>query len=188
VDDVTRAWRSTRTVLIARELPAPDLAGFLGSFRLPLKAFFADLGVPGGELGDAEAEWNAAVGSQEAVLMPGVVEMLDSLEGMGVAVGIVSAADAGVVGEEIRALGLGGRFAFVVGSASPKRAALARLAGAHGRVAYLGDAEHDVWEARAAGVAALGFGSGYRPGEALAAAGAERVVSDLREVPGAIFG
>lgn len=176
-------------MLAARGLAAPDLIGFLGSFRLPLKAFFAELGVAGPDLDEAESEWNAKMGSQRAVPMPGISEMLDSLGEAGIAVGVVSAAEADVVEREIRNLGLEGRFAFVVGSASPKRVALSRLAGTYGagRVAYLGDTEHDVEEAMVAGVMAVGFGGGYRPEEALAAAGASAVVSDLGEIPGLLF-
>jgi phosphoglycolate phosphatase-like HAD superfamily hydrolase len=53
-------------------------------------------------------------------------------------------------------------------------------------VAYLGDTEHDVTEALAAGALAIGFGGGYRPASALLKAGAEGVVVDLREVPRAL--
>ena len=184
VDDVTRAWRATVSVLCGRDLTTPDLRAFLDSFRLPLNGFFADLGVCDLELEDAEAEWNAQMGLGQAVAMPGITEMLDVMDDAGVAVGVVSAAEAGVVEKEIRALGLEGRFAFVVGSASPKRDALGVLVQSCGaeRIAYLGDTEHDVEEALAAGVVALGFGGGYRPAEALRAAGADRVLSDLREV------
>lgn len=52
-----------------------------------------------------------------------------------------------------------------------------------GRVAYLGDTEHDIEEALGAGVLAVAFGGGYRPEGALLAAGASEVVSDLREIP-----
>lgn len=173
-------------MLAARGLAAPDLIGFLGSFRLPLKAFFADLGVAEPDLDEAESEWNEKMGSERAVPMPGISEMLEALGEAGISVGVVSAADADVVQREIRALGLEGRFAFVVGSASPKRRVLSRLAEVYGagRVAYVGDTEHDVEEAMEAGVAAIGFGSGYRPEGALAAAGAESVISDLRDMPG----
>lgn len=175
-------------MLGSRGLSEPDLAGFVGAFRLPLDAFFAHLGVPCGELRGAEAEWNVLVGSQRAVSMPGISEMLDSLSASGVAVGVVSAAETDVVEKEIRTLGLEGRFAFVVGSASPKRDALSRLAEACGaeRVAYLGDTEHDVEQALEAGVLAVGFGGGYRPEGALLAAGADRTVSDLTEIPGVL--
>jgi phosphoglycolate phosphatase-like HAD superfamily hydrolase len=50
-------------------------------------------------------------------------------------------------------------------------------------VAFLGDTEYDIEEAHAAGVRAWGFAHGYRPGAALLAAGAERVVMSLLEVP-----
>lgn len=185
VDDVTRAWRATREVLSRRGLSEPELAGFLDSFQLPLKAFFSRLGVPGLELGEAEIEWNAAVGSQKAVLMPGCSEMIRALDEMGVAVGVLSAAETRGVERESCARGLDGSFAFVVGSASPKREKLSYLAEVYGRnrVAYLGDTEHDIEEALAADVLALGFGGGYRPAEALLAAGAESVVTELRRVP-----
>jgi phosphoglycolate phosphatase-like HAD superfamily hydrolase len=81
-----------------------------------------------------------------------------------------------------------GLLAFVAGSAAPKRRALSSLVETYGegRVAYLGDTEHDVEEALAVGAVALGFGGGYRPAEALMRAGARLVVSDLREVPGSL--
>jgi HAD superfamily hydrolase (TIGR01549 family) len=188
VDDVTRAWRASSLVLSGKGLDAPDLRGFLDRFRLPLQGFFADLGVPGRELGEAEAEWNEAVASEPALPMPHLAEMLDALEEAEVAVGVVSAAEEGVVRSEARALGIEDQLAFVAGSASPKRRALSSLVETYGegRVAYLGDTEHDVEEALAAGALAIGFGGGYRPAEALARAGAELVVSDLREVPGVL--
>jgi phosphoglycolate phosphatase len=185
VDDVTRAWRATGSVLSNRGLPAPDLRGFLDAFSLPLSGFFAARGVGGGDLGAAEREWNAAVASEPALPMPGLLAMLDRLEEMGVAVGVVSAASETVVRAEASALGLADLLTFVAGSASPKREALGVLVGTYGegRVAYIGDTEHDVEEALAAGAVAIGFGGGYRPAEALERAGAAAVVADLREVP-----
>lgn len=172
-------------MLSGRGLDAPDLIGFLDRFRLPLKGFFADLGVPGHELGEAEAEWNEAVAREPALPMPGLLEMLDRLEDLGIAVGVVSAAAEAVVRAEAAALGVEGLLAFVAGSASPKRGALSSLVETYGegRVAYLGDTEHDVTEALAAGALTIGFGGGYRPAGSLARAGAGAVVSDLREVP-----
>jgi len=184
VDDATRAWRATSSVLSGRGPRPPDLVGFFGSFRPPLKGLFADLGVSGRELAEVEAEWNEAVASEPALPMPHLAWMLDDLEEAGVAVGVVSAAEEAVVREEARALGVEDRLAFVAGSASPKRKALCSLVGTYGegRVAYLGDTEHDVTEALAAEVLAIGFGGGYRPAEALVRAGAGAVVSELREV------
>jgi len=184
VDDVTRAWRAARTVLAARGLPAPDLPEFIAAFRLPLAEFFSGCGVEEGDHGAAEAEWNACVGAEKALPMPGAQAMLEAMEEAGVVVGVVSAAEEGVVEGEIDGLGLGGRFAFVVGSASPKRLAISRVVEEHGGgVAYLGDTEHDVTEALAAGALPIGFGSGYRPAEALVSAGAWGMVTDLRELP-----
>lgn len=185
VDDVTRAWRATASVLLRRGLDSPDLRDFLNSFRLPLRSFFADRGVEWAWLAAAEAEWNAAVATEPALPMPGVAGMFDRLEDMGVAVGVVSAAEEEVVRSEAAALGLEDLLAFVAGSASPKRKALAALVETYGeyRVAYVGDTEHDVQEALAVGALAIGFGGGYRPAEALRSAGADCVVNELTRVP-----
>jgi phosphoglycolate phosphatase-like HAD superfamily hydrolase len=185
VDDVTRAWRATTSVLLRRGLDSPDLRSFLDSFRLPLRGFFADHGVKRAELAAAEAEWNAAVAAEPALPMPGVLGMLDRLENMGVAVGVVSAAEEGVVRAEAAALGLEDLLAFVVGSASPKREALGALVETYGehRVAYVGDTEHDVQETLSVGALAIGFGGGYRPAEALRSVGADCVVNELARVP-----
>jgi phosphoglycolate phosphatase len=51
---------------------------------------------------------------------------------------------------------------------------------------FLGDTEYDVAEALSAGVRAWAFGGGYRPAEALARAGAERVIASFRDLPPAI--
>jgi len=190
MDDVTRSWRATRRVLASRGLVCPDLRGFLDAFSLPLSGFFRSLGVDEGCLGAAEAEWNGAVAAEAALPMPGLPEMLDALGEAGVAVGVVSAAEEGVVRAEAAALGLEDPLAFVAGSASPKRRVLSSLVGTYGegRVAYLGDTEHDVGEAIASGALAIGFGAGYRPASALASAGAHFVVTDLTEVPGLLLG
>ena len=45
---------------------------------------------------------------------------------------------------------------------------------------YVGDSEYDMTEAIAAGAIPVGYAGGYRPAEALLAAGAIAVVNDLR--------
>lgn len=116
--------------------------------------------------------------------MPGLKEMLDGLHEQEILVGVISAAGSEVVEADVARLDLEGRFAFVRCSASPKREALGQLAGqSGGRVAYLGDTEHDITEALAAGAYPIGFAGGYRPGDALEAAGAGHVVGDLSRVP-----
>lgn len=65
----------------------------------------------------------------------------------------------------------------------PVLLALERLGASAERAALLGDAVHDVAAARAARVAALGAGWGATAPAALLAAGAGRVLSDIRELP-----
>lgn len=68
----------------------------------------------------------------------------------------------------------------------PVLLALERLGVEPERAAFLGDAVHDVAAARAAGVVALGAAWGATRAEALVAAGANRVLSDIAELPGAL--
>lgn len=70
----------------------------------------------------------------------------------------------------------------------PVLLALARLSARPGEAVLLGDAVHDVAAARGAGVLALGAGWGVATPETLLAAGAGRVLSDIRELPGVLAG
>ena len=187
VDDVERAWGATRAVLRERGLREPTLEEYQGSFRLPLALHFRDWGVAEGELAEAERGWNAAMAAGEVREATGAGAMLAALREAGYRVGVVSAAARETLARDIRVLGLGERLDFVIGSASPKRVALRGLVAAHpDRPVYVGDTEHDMEEALAAGALPVGYAGGYRPAEALRAAGAWRVIERLEELPGLI--
>ena len=68
----------------------------------------------------------------------------------------------------------------------PVLLALERLGAAPGRAVLLGDSSHDLASARAAGVLALGAAWGVSTPESLRAAGAGRVLADIRELPGVV--
>lgn len=70
----------------------------------------------------------------------------------------------------------------------PVLLALERLRATPERAVLLGDSSHDIAAARAAGVAALGAGWGVSSAEGLRAAGAGRVLADVRELPGVLAG
>jgi phosphoglycolate phosphatase-like HAD superfamily hydrolase len=185
VDDAERTLRATVHVLEQRGLPSPDLSAFLDTFRLPLSAFFSACGVAESELIQAEIDWNLALredGPPRAT--SGAVSMLDALERLGMPVGVVSAAATDVVTRDMAALGFDSRFSFVIGAVVSKQETLSEIrAAAGGPVAYLGDTEHDMREANAAGVHSIGFAGGYRPASALRRAGARSIVYSLERVP-----
>jgi phosphoglycolate phosphatase-like HAD superfamily hydrolase len=155
---------------------------FRATFRLPLPQFFADLGIDDSQCG--ADEWNEHMGRSAARLMPRACETLEQLRASGLALGVVSAAAAGVVRSQVRKSGLGEYFAFVEAGAPNRRQTLRHLGHlAPGQVAFLGDTEYDIAEARSAGVRAWAFAGGYRAARHLLSAGAERVVGSLAELP-----
>lgn len=182
VDDRDRAWTATCSVLERRGLPVPSLTQFLAEFRLPLSSLFAHYGVEDGAR-PAIDDWNGAMAQLPAQAMPGAEEMLERFSEVGIVVAIVSAASAEVIEHDLAVLGLHEHVRLVFGDADPKRAALSELARVHkGLVAFLGDTEYDMREARAAGSIAIGFAGGYRPSAALVEAGAEYVAERLEDV------
>lgn len=184
VDDRDRAWQAADAVLGRLGLPSPGHADFFARWRLPLGYLFEGLGVPRPELEGAVRNWNDEVGARDAALARGALETVEGLRSMGAGVGVVSAASADVVKREVARLSLTDLLDFVVGDAEPKRAALRSIRPDRpARVLYVGDTEYDIAEARAASVRAIGYGGGYRPSSALAAAGADHVIERLDALP-----
>jgi phosphoglycolate phosphatase-like HAD superfamily hydrolase len=183
VDDADRLWTATAKVIRSHGGPVVRRTEFLNRFCLPLDRFLGQWGLAGPELADALKEWNLQVEVLAPTAMPGVFEMVDGLRGMGIRIGVISAADERIVRSDAMQVGLAKHLDFLVGGAGSKRAALTAIRRDGFRLCYLGDTEYDVEEALAAGAIAVGFGSGYRPMEALVAAGADFVVTDLRMVP-----
>lgn len=187
VDDAARACAATGVVLERLGLPSLGQEQFQTSFRLPLRAWIAGLGVPEGAVDGAIGEWNREMGDRPAELTAGAREVITALRSSGIRVGVVSAASLGALHRDLGRQALGGFAAeldFIVGDAAPKRATFATFAGSRPRdFIYVGDTEYDMVEARAAGVWAIGHGRGYRPAAALAASGADRVIDRLSELP-----
>ena len=185
VDDGDAAWRATlRRARVARLACAVAPGASPTRSAFPWSSFFDSLGVEDALL--AADEWNAFMAATESDLMPGARSVLEELHADGVVLGVVSAASEVVVAQQVAKYGLTELFAFVQGGAPNKWEVLSRL-GRHapGRVAFLGDTEYDVDEARNAGVRAWAFGGGYRPADALRESASERLVSsfdELREI------
>jgi len=184
VDDADRVWEAARAVLGRLRLPSPGRADFFDRWRLPLGRLFEELGVPSSQLDGAVRDWNDEVSAREAVLADGALRMIEGIHSMGGSVGVVSAASVAVIERDVARLSLTGVLDFVVGDADPKRAALRSIRpGRPARVVYVGDTEYDIIEARAAGIWSVGYGGGYRPSTALAAAGAHHVIDRLDLLP-----
>lgn len=187
VDDLERAARATEVVLGRRDGTAFRREEFRDRFRLPLGAFFGELGVEPHDLVDVEAEWNEVMGERKAPLAAGVPAVLAELRGRGIRLGVVSAAARASVLADARAGGIAEFFDFIQGARADKPAALRELSAAHeGWVAYVGDTEYDMASAIAADVHAIGYGGGYRPGERLRQAGASIVIEEMSALIGAI--
>ena len=181
-DDSDRAWGATCSVLEKRGFVGPSVAQHLADFRLPLSSHFAHYGIRDG-LSEAIDDWNAVMAQSSANCMPGAGELLEGFSKAGVVVAIVSAASAEVIDRDLAHMALRDYVSLIFADADPKRVALNELARAHdGCVAFLGDTEYDMREARAAGAIAIGFAGGYRPAAALIEAGAAYTVDRLEDL------
>lgn len=123
---------------------------------------------------------------------PGTLETLSSLSAAGHRMAVVTAKTEHGALRSLQHTGLLPFMGAVIGADScanckphpePVLLALERLAARPARAVLLGDAVHDVAAARAAAVAALAAGWGATEPAALLAAGAGRVLSDIRELP-----
>jgi len=126
---------------------------------------------------------------------PGARETVALLARAGHRMGIVTAKTESSARRTLVHTGLAEHMGTVVGADScprckpfpdPVLLAMERLGAAPDRTVLLGDSVHDVAAAVAAGVTALAAAWGAAPGEALRAAGAARVLSDIRDLPGVL--
>lgn len=185
VDDAERSWAALVAALgaVAPGHPPPDLETFLARFAIPLADFLTRLEVPGPVIEATITVWNRELAERPAPLAPGVPALLAAARAAGVPVGVVSSAATAAVERDAVRLGIRAEFAFLHGGVGSKTALLRDLAaGAGGPMLYLGDTEHDMEAAGAAGAIPVGYAGGYRPAAALRAAGARLVVADLGEL------
>jgi phosphoglycolate phosphatase len=112
-------------------------------------------------------------------LLPGAVEALAAVHDAGGRVIIVTAKRAGLARLHLDHLGLAADVVVGDAWADGKAAALRD----HGAAVYVGDHTADMAAARAAGVVGVGVTTGACDADALTAAGATTVLSDLRAFP-----
>ncbi|WP_158603049.1 HAD family hydrolase [Jiangella rhizosphaerae] len=181
-DDAERAREATNTVLRTRGLPELTAAAFAGSFRLPMTAFMAAIGVDPADLAGAVADWNTQMARRPPRLRTGAAALLRRLRAGGALVGVVSAAGAQAVRADLRACRLAADLDIVVTDAADKGDALHRHRGLRTHAAYVGDTEYDLECAHAAGFLPIGVTGGYRPAAALADAGPAALIDDLADL------
>jgi phosphoglycolate phosphatase len=138
--------------------------------------------VAAGALADAEAAWNLHSTERETELSHGALAFLVACQQLGVPVGILTAADAGVVAADAGHLGIRSLLAWVVGSSQNKAAELRKRTTRVGRVLYVGDTADDICYARRAGALAVAFTGGYHDADQLRSAGPDLVVDDLTQI------
>lgn len=183
VADAERACEAVREALREEDADRPaDLDSFRHGWRLPLREYFASLGVAAARLAAVEERWNTAMRAGATRLAPGAWQLLDWCRGAGIPVFVLSGADESVVRGDAAQLGVGPLLTEVVGRAHPKSEHLARWRDEGRNVLYVGDTEYDVSEARTAGVSVVAFAGGYRSAEHLGLRGGTPVVADLRLV------
>ena len=180
LDDAERTLAALNAVLADLGRDQLDDPAFRRAFGLPLEAMLADLGLSSAEIDPAVTAWYAGIEAREAPLSPGAAETLHALWERGRPAGIISAASTTSVERDATRLGIRDKLAFLRPAEASKETALREVKVSGRSLIYVGDSEYDMTEAIAAGVIPIGYAGGYRPVEALLAAGAIAVVGDLR--------
>jgi len=141
---------------------------------------------------NAFRERHTAVGLFEAVVLPGIEQLLDDLRARHVRIGLATAKPRPQAVITLEHFGLASRFDVVAGSRAdvhsmPKAEIVAEALAQLGdpdpaEVVMVGDRHHDVEAAHANGVMAIGVRWGFGPDGELEAAGADRVVATIDEL------
>ena len=133
-----------------------------------------------------------AEGVFNARLMPGCLEALRWLKGEGLEIGIVSSNSGGVINEILRLHGLDSFIDVVIARDVRYRmkphpdqfvACMKKMGCEPQNTVAVGDTSRDMRAAKEAGILAIGVLTGLTSEEELSAAGADKIVRDLHELP-----
>lgn len=188
-------------VLTEQGYPPCDRAALRALIGAPLERIFATLvpeldRTPGAvpRAVAAYVERFPHLGVPGSPLFPGLLGVLDACRAAGLPLAVVTTKRTPVAIQVLDACGIAPYFGAVVGADAtprpkpdpePAYVALQRLGlqrGAAGSATVVGDTEFDVGMARAAGCRSVAVGWGYRPVEALRAAGAGAVAASPSEL------
>lgn len=187
---ILASYRHATSRILGREIPDDVLMARVGAGHLEeqMREFDAE---KADELAAAYREFYAPLHS-ELEAFPGMLDLLDKLDGEGRHVGIVSAKRHDIVQLAVEALGFGERLDIVVGSDEAPRGkpypdqilvALERLGADPNETAYVGDAPFDIAAAKAAGVHAIGVTwGGIHTRERMEEEGPDAVVDSADEL------
>lgn len=179
IDDAARTLTALNATRAGYGLTAMDDDAFRHAFHLPMESFLAEIGFLVDDVTLALHDWQLGIEAREAPLSSGAAEMLRVLHGRGRPAGVISAGFTAGVERDADRLGIRECLGFLHGSVISKSAVLREVVATTAPVVYVGDTEYDMREAIAAGAIPVGYGGGYRPAEALLAAGAIAVINDF---------
>ena len=198
LDDVDLGIECANVMLSRRGLPLiPDRDRYFEIFGFPIEGYYRRLGFDfSREPYEVLAhEWIAEYRARErdVPLRDGAVDLLAAVREAGVRQAILSATEAGMLREQLRDLGILGYFDEVAGRGdiyAPDKTALARRWAEEkkpGRCLLVGDTEHDLACAEAAGFDCLLVRGGHTSDGDLDKLDC-RVLSDLFAVKEVLFG
>ncbi len=195
ISAMTAAWR-------AEGLDAPDARAVRRIVGLPLEIGIARL-LPEGDKDDFERlsrHYRAAAyelrqhEEYSEPLFPGAIEALDALEAAGYMLGVATGKSRRGLDATLESHRLTGKFATLqTGDAAPGKPApdmllraMAETGAGPGTTAMIGDTSFDMLMAESAGTVAIGVSWGYHGEDELRECGAEHVLTDFGELPGAL--
>jgi phosphoglycolate phosphatase len=182
VGDADRARQATNQALATHGLSLVDAGAFATTFRLPLAEMFAGLGVPVGDLAEAERQWNKEMTARPASPRTGAVEMLHRLRVRGAHTGVVSAAAAEAVHADLAHLHITDLLDTVDTGAADKLHTLRARRDTRPQAVYVGDTEYDIQCALHGGFVAVGIVGDYCTPQRLKTAGAHAIIRHLTEL------
>lgn len=151
---------------------------------------FRCLGLPEERWAEADEKWLEHFAEETIHLVPGALEALEMVSAAGLSAAIVTSGTRDRVLRELAAHGVSHHFRETVFGSDVKEKkphpaalhlCLERLGVAPHDAAYVGDSPEDVQMARAAGVFAVAVPGAYPNREALIAAGADCIASDIED-------
>jgi HAD superfamily hydrolase (TIGR01549 family) len=193
VDSLPAITRANAEVLASYGLPF-DVEAYRAAYSPDWQEMYVRMGIERSAMAEAGGRWLAAYRADagELLVTPGAGDALEQLAGHGIAMGLVTAGDRGVVEEQLLATGLGeylpvrvcgGDLPVMKPHPAPLRKALAELglADRPERTAYVGDAQDDMRMARTVGARGVGVVSLLATPDELVAAGATDVATSVAE-------
>src|SRR5436190_2071331 len=191
---ILASYRHATDTVLGREIPDDVLMAKVGSGHLEeqMREFDEEKAA---ELAQAYRDFYRPLHS-ELEAFPGMLELLERLDGEGRRLGIVSAKRSDIVELAFEALGFGALMDVVVGSDEAPRGkphpdqilvALERLGADPDQTAYVGDAPFDIAAAKAAGVHAICVTwRGIHTRERMEEEGPDAVVDTAEELRGVL--